>query len=79
MAELNLNIGEKVLKRLDLIKERHGLSTRNNVARKILSEFVEQDLRQELAWPPEYVTLVEKAEKIVKSTRKRGSHSPRRT
>jgi metal-responsive CopG/Arc/MetJ family transcriptional regulator len=72
MAELNLNVGEKVLKRLDLIKEKHGLSTRNNVARKILTDFVDQDFRHELAWPPEYVTLVEKAKKIVsgKSPRK---------
>ena len=76
MAELNLNVGEKVLKRLDLIKENHGLSTRNNVARKILTNFVEQDLRHELAWPPEYLTLVEKAKKIVSAE---SPHKPKRT
>ena len=75
MAELNLNVGEQVLKRLDLIKEKHGLSTRNNVARKILTSFVEQDLGHELAWPPEYVTLIEKAKRIVSG---KSPHKPKR-
>jgi hypothetical protein len=76
MAELNLNVGEAVLKRLDLIKEKHGLSTRNNAAKKILMDFVEQDIRSELAWPPEYLTVVEKAKRIV--SEKRPQHRTKR-
>jgi hypothetical protein len=65
MAELNLNVGEAILKRLDFINEKYAVGSRAKTVRLALVELDKQWSQNELAWPPEYLTAVEKAQRII--------------
>jgi hypothetical protein len=65
MAELNLNVGEAILKRLDFINEKYAVGSRAKTVRLALVELDKQWSQNELAWPPEYLTAVEKAKRII--------------
>ena len=71
MAELNLNVGEAILKRLDFIKEKYKMGSRSKVAILLLSELDRQYAQNELAWPPEYLTAIEKAKSLIGAKRPR--------